>query len=258
MLIPRLETILCDTDDARDLHYRVRYTVFCEAMGFETGNSHRETDRFDECAAHFLLLDRLRRRWIGAMRLIHGNVSQLPLEGICQSSIRGLDEFRPASMEMSRLSVVSDRLNGDLSAHDLGDSRCLMTNVNAGRTLCSPERHEPLVHMVWAAIQWGKRNGVSQVYGLVTAPLARVLKRLSVPATPAGIEVRFKGVRRPYLYKVEDTETAMARSLPQYRHLFDAEHPFIPFSQIRPHSRRLIEAASDHRNSPENRSRAVA
>jgi len=258
MILPRLETILCDTDNARDLHYRVRYKVFCEATGFETGNSHRETDRFDECAAHFLLLDRLRHRWIGAMRLIHGNLSHLPLEAICRSSIRGLDEFRSSSMEMSRLSVVSDHENADFASHCFGDTRCLVTTAEAGRALSSPERHEPLVHMVWAAIQWGKRNDVSQVYGLVTAPLARVLKRLSIPATPAGTEVRFKGLRRPYLYPVEDTETAMVRSLPQYRHLFEAEHAFIPYSGIRTPVRRTIEAISDSGHSLQTESRAVA
>jgi hypothetical protein len=161
MIVPHLETILCDTDDARDFHYRLRYRVFCKQTGFEQADNfpnRRETDGYDETATHFLVLDRLRQRWVGAMRLIHGREGPLPIEDICKRKVEGLNECRANSVEMSRLSVVNDRSDADLAASYLGGNRSLVTSVETGRESCSHARHEPLVRMVWAAVQWGNQG----------------------------------------------------------------------------------------------------
>ena len=76
MIIPHLETILCDTEEARDLHYRIRHQVFCEETGFESAHDFpddRETDRYDDSAVHFVVLDRFRGRLIApSLSSCHG------------------------------------------------------------------------------------------------------------------------------------------------------------------------------------------
>lgn len=235
--IQRLETILCDTDRSRDQHFEVRYRVFCEQTGFERAGAFpdgREQDRYDAAASHFLVADRLRGGWVGAMRLVHAGSTRLPLEDICQCRIAGLgqDRDRRRAIELSRLSVVSGLRQG------FADVIPPVAFGSSGRepsgrsSLSGQERHEILIRMIWAAIQWARENDVEHVYGIVTSALARMLKSLGVPAVPVGDEVQHRGVRRPYRYDVRETAHRMAEALPQAGHIFFDEDPYIPYSAL--------------------------
>jgi N-acyl amino acid synthase of PEP-CTERM/exosortase system len=242
LVLQRLQTVLCDTAEARDLHYRLRYKVFCEQTGFERADAFpdgRETDRYDEDAIPFIVGDRLTGRWIGAMRLIDGRKTRLPVEQICHGQVDGLDGGRERSVELSRLSVLKDGRSGLVCDPLLTAGPTVIHAPGAATASVGHERNEALVRLVWATIRWAQEREVDYVYGIVTAPLARMLRTLGIPATVVGTEVRFRGVRRPYRYDVHQAARDMPAALPQAAAIFSRQAPFVPYSELMEARRRV-------------------
>src|SRR5712692_694765 len=76
------EAVLADDEDSRDAHHRLRYQVYCRETGFENASEFpdgRERDEFDGSAAAFLVRSRVSGEWIATMRLVVGQVGQLPI-----------------------------------------------------------------------------------------------------------------------------------------------------------------------------------
>ena len=108
MLVPRFETLLCDTHEARTLHYQIRYQVFCAQKGFEDPENFpdgAEMDEYDGAAVQFVMWDRMQQRMMGAMRLIDAKRMPLPCENICRNSLFELDAVRERTVELSRVAI---------------------------------------------------------------------------------------------------------------------------------------------------------
>ena len=237
MLIPRFETVLCDTDEARDYHYQLRYKVFCEETQFEDPDAFpdgRESDEYDDAATHFLIWDRLSRHWVGAMRLVDAKLTPLPSERICQTELTGLENARQRSVEFSRLAILKDsRRAPDASDFTLPERNGLACPETLP-IYFSQEKNEVLLRLLWATFEWGLTNDIDYCYGIITAPLARLLKRFGVPLEVVGTEVRHRGVRRPHRYHVGEAKAGMGATLPEFAHLVEASpQPFVPFSKTR-------------------------
>ena len=83
---PKFESVLCDTEEARSVHYQLRYQVYCRETGFEDPNEFRdgmEKDRHDHHSAHFVVRDPLNHQWMAAMRLVMAGQGRLPSEHYC-------------------------------------------------------------------------------------------------------------------------------------------------------------------------------
>jgi len=237
MLIPRFETVLCDTDEARDYHFQLRYKVFCEETQFEDPDAFpdgREMDEYDDAATHVLIWDRLSRHWVGAMRLVDAKRTPLPSERICQAELAGLHKARQRSVEFSRLAILKDSRRAPEARDFALQERNAFSCRETLPIYFTQEKNEVLLRLLWATFEWGLANDIDFCYGIITAPLARLLKRFGVPLEVVGTEVRHRGVRRPHRYHVREAKAGMAATLPAFAHLVEeSRQPFVPFSRTR-------------------------
>ena len=77
------EVFLADTPGSREIHFNLRYQVYCEEMGFEDKDrfpDQMESDEWDDCAVHFLVRHRYTGQWLAAMRLVYHKDSAFPFE----------------------------------------------------------------------------------------------------------------------------------------------------------------------------------
>lgn len=240
MLISRFQTVLCDTNAARDIHFQIRYMVFCEQTRFEDPSafpSGREDDVYDEFATHFLLWDRFQRRWIGAMRLIDAKRTCLPSEAICGSTLKDLDLYRDRSVEFSRLSVLGECPRDAATTAARFQGQPLVETSDSHQISFNHEKSEAFLWLLWASFEWGSQNGIDFFFAIITAPLARMLKRFGIPLTVVGTEVRHRGVRRPYRCNVHESRDELTRALPEFARVALNARAFVPYSELRFQSR---------------------
>lgn len=222
MIVNRFETVLADTPRARELHYHVRYRVFCEETGFEDAARFpdaMERDEYDARAAHFIVWDRLERDWIGAMRLVPAAGQTLPCEAICASPLAGLDTRRGSAVEFSRLCVLAKHRKTEqgfqfgLLTRD-GERRGRETSV-----FFRQEDQEIFLRLLRASFAWGKAHGVEYCYFIINRALSRYLTRCGVPLEVVGEPVEHRGTRTPQAYQIHAAEAGMRDALPGYERL---------------------------------------
>jgi N-acyl amino acid synthase of PEP-CTERM/exosortase system len=233
MIVNRFETVFADTPAARDLHYSVRYRVFCEEAGFEDPSQfpdHREQDAFDEHAAQFIIWDRLEREWVGASRFVPATAPSMPCEDLCESSLQYLDERRNRAAEFSRLCVLSKlrRTEQGFRFGMLGPD-----GLKEGReapVFFRQEEHEIFVRLLWASLAWGMANGVDFFYCLIHRALARLLARFGMLLDVVGDPVKHRGTRVPHCYEVHSTEGGMSLALPTLVSRLKESGAFVSYS----------------------------
>ncbi len=244
MLVNRFETVFADTPAARDLHYGVRFRVFCEEAGFEDPArfpDHRERDAFDERAAHFIIWDRFEREWVGAMRLVAATSPSMPCEGICGQPLRHLDERRNRAAEFSRLCVLSKlrRTEQGFRFGMLGPDG--LTTGRESPVFFRQEEHEIFLRLLWASFAWGKPNGVDFYYCLIHRALSRLLARFGMTLDAVGAAVEHRGTRVPHCYAVHSAEAGMRLALPAFVSRVDESGAFINYSAFVGRSPALLE-----------------
>ena len=76
------EVILADTEESKEIHFKLRYKVFCLEKGYEDAKKfpdEMEKDKYDGHAIHFIVRHKLSRQWVGAFRIIMGRLPKLPI-----------------------------------------------------------------------------------------------------------------------------------------------------------------------------------
>jgi len=233
MITNRFETILADTQIAKDLHYRVRYTVFCQETGYEDAARFpdcKERDEFDSQAAHFIIWDRQEREWVGAMRLVPSVAGRLPSELVCNAELRHLARRRQRSVEFSRLCVLGKHRKTE-SAFRFGMT--LPDDDPQGRDIpvfFRQEDNEIFLRLLLASFAWGKANAVDYCYFIVNRALARVLQRFGIPLEVVGSPVEHRGLRTPHCYNVHSAYSGMLARLPGFERLARHGSAYVPYS----------------------------
>lgn len=235
MIANRFETVLADTQTAKDIHYQVRYQVFCEETGFEDRErfpDERERDQFDEHATHFIIWDRLEREWVAAMRLVPAAHQALPCETICADDLAGLSERRQRSVECSRLCILTRHRQTAFGNHF---GRALPDGERAGvgdPVFFHQEDHELFLRMVRVSIDWARRTDVEYCYFIITRALSRMLKRFGVPLEVVGEAVEHRGQRIPHAYQVHAADAGIRATLDSYGRMSRNSLPFVAFSDF--------------------------
>ncbi|HEC15159.1 MAG TPA: PEP-CTERM/exosortase system-associated acyltransferase [Sedimenticola sp.] len=209
MFDTHFEVVLADTEEARDIHYRLRYRVFCSETGFEDPAAFpdgKECDEYDEHAVHFLIRDRSSHDWIATMRLVLGRYGDLPAEHICEnldkSLIAGIDHRHIG--EISRLCMVSDfrrRRHERRLPYEVIDGKSAAEHWNKKERRKEPEI---LVGLLRALYEWTKNNDVRYCYFLISPALARIVGRLNLKMIKAGGSCEHRGTRIPYFADVKE------------------------------------------------------
>lgn len=249
VLIPRFETLLCDTHEAQTLHYQTRYKVFCEQTGFEDPENFpdgAERDEYDGAAVQFVMWDRMQQRMMGAMRLIDAKRTPLPCENICRGSLFELDAVRERTVEFSRLAILRDHQRVERRGDTCDQSPSPIDMAESEPVYMAEEKNEALLRLLWASFEWGEKNDVDYCYFIVTAPLARMLKRFGIPLTILGTEVKHRGVRHPYRYNIHEAKKGMIATLPKFARLMQRSEAYIRYSEFRSQLCTTVEPNACH------------
>lgn len=217
----RYQVFLANGVHSEELHFAVRYRVYCEERGFEDQQQFPEGlehDRWDPFSFKFIVRCRLTGEWVAAMRLVRTR-GQLPLHSHCQIAPGWWEQLSCESVvELSRLCVLSSH-----SANFWGMKRAV-----------KDAPYEPGIFwgMVRAAFSISQDENIGYWYFLTTRALARRIQQCMIKADLVGESCELNGIRYPYLVDVEQsrrrimTESARLRAFyysePSCRRLGDA------------------------------------
>jgi N-acyl amino acid synthase of PEP-CTERM/exosortase system len=237
----RFETILADTDQSRDVHFRFRYKIFCQETGFEQASAFpdkKERDQYDEASVHFIVWDHLHQNVAGAMRLVDASETGLPIEDITSGCVLAPWRARSRSIEFSRLCI--DRRYIRIQRNDLFGVRKSAHGKDRDEIsiLFHQEDNEILLRLVHAIIAWSKTHDKVFCFFLTTKALARVLQRQKVLMEAVGPSVSHRGERVPYLANIPATHEEMKAGNAAYGWLVGGTcKPFVKASTLPPLAR---------------------
>ena len=219
------EAFLADNPIGKEIHYRIRYQVYCSETGWENPLAfpdQMEKDSFEDHAAHFIVRTRATGDWIAAMRLVVGPLDQLPVshfatidEKLLASFMSGTPvEDQKHSVEVSRLCVVSQYRR---RAHERNTPFQVPWNPEDSSPLVptSPteRRRAPwlMLGMFRAAVDYSAENGIRFWFFLIADSLARILQSLGIELQLIGPGTEHRGIRRPYVRALKQGATTIER-----------------------------------------------
>ena len=235
MVKPNFDYVLCDTEEARSLHYQIRYQVYCRETGFEDPNEFTdgmEKDKHDRHSVHFAVRDRVNGNWMAAMRLVMAGSGRLPSEMHCNTEPLPENLIMRASMvEFSRLCVLQShrRHNRDRSV------RLKIVDGKSGEVIITrpdPRYPEIMLGLINATFEWSRRNHARYCYFLVNPALARTLKRLNLDLRPVGEPTEHRGTRTPYIVDLWDSENRMKQKVSVFRELARQGEHYQVYSEL--------------------------
>lgn len=206
MFDERFEVYLADTRESRQLHYKLRYRIYCEERGYEPRQcfpSGHERDGADEQAVHFLVRDRNSGGWIATMRLVLPGPTPFPIRANCTLGGHGSAAIPwNRCAEISRLGIIRNRPSGG-GIVPLGESGA--TSI--------PARWVPEITfgLLRAAYNYCLQRGLDHCLWMSTSGLVRMFNRYHLPMRPIGEPCEFRGMRQPFIIDVETCWQALAR-----------------------------------------------
>lgn len=193
-----------DTPQAMAEALRVRYEVYCQELGYESGAAYpdcAEHDAHDVRSRHALVVHRATGLAAGCVRLVLPEASgSLPiLAHATLDSECPLDPRRQRVAEVSRL-AVRPRFRHQ------GPPPPEILTLDGGKHwegLWDADRQWfPSLGglLSFAAVALFLESGADGFLILSRPALARLLNQLGIAMQPAGPEIEFRGRRRPYWY----------------------------------------------------------
>jgi N-acyl amino acid synthase of PEP-CTERM/exosortase system len=213
MFDDHFEVYVADTCESKEIHYSIRYQVYCEEMGFENKDNfpgEQEFDEHDQHSAHFIVRHKLTGQWVGAMRLIFQNDQSLPIEQYCnlQEQIGKIDIKQSA--ELSRLCVIKEVRRGFVDIdppNGIEDEDEAVKETNRIRLFHNHKKINRTI--IWgllnAATDYCYLNNIENWYFITTTPLAKVLRKGGFNMQNIGEPCYHNGERYPFKKDVVDT-----------------------------------------------------
>lgn len=187
MFDEHFEVFLADTPESKEIHYSIRYQVYCEEMGFE--NKHdfpmeMEFDDYDQSAEHFIVRHKESGDWVAAMRLVISSENGLPMESHCVLHEEIDKSHFRKSVELSRLCVLG-KVRKSFGENSLGKN---FRRINQS--------------IIWgilnAASEYCHTNNIRNWYFMTAPSLKKVLNRGGFKMTTIGERCNHKGERYPF------------------------------------------------------------
>jgi len=232
---PKFESILCDTEESRSLHYQIRYQVYCRETGFEDPSiftDGKERDDHDRHSVHFVVRDPLSSQWMAAMRLVLAGGGRIPLEEYCNIEPVPAELLERSNfVEFSRLCVLQShrRHNRDRS---MGLKVVDGASGEVKITRPDPRYPEIMLGLINSTFEWARRNDVRYCYFLINRALARTLRRLNLDLRPVGDPIEHRGTRTPYIVDMRDSELRMKQKLSVFRELSRQDAHYYHYSKL--------------------------
>jgi N-acyl amino acid synthase of PEP-CTERM/exosortase system len=229
------EAFLADSPAGRDLHFRLRYDVYCRETGWEDPLRFpdlKERDEHDESAVAFLVRRKKTFDWVATMRLVLGRIEQLP---ISRHVPLQLDRLPSASRgrigEFSRLCLVGKyRRQARSASEEPGptlelDDSFLQSSYRLSESWI-------MLGLIRAAHAYSRMQGIDYWIFLVAESLARIIHRSGLDIEPVGPPVEHRGLRRPYLLDLVKGVAAMPVRAPRVHEMFFERPAYRAFSEL--------------------------
>jgi N-acyl amino acid synthase of PEP-CTERM/exosortase system len=238
MFDERFEAFLADTPRGRQLHYRIRYEVYCRETGFEDARlfpRREEQDHYDAHAHHFLVRHTVTGEWVAAMRLVLPQAGRLPFQDVCPMAADATAGLSTAdAAEVSRLCMVEGlRRRGyerSFPYQMVDRSNEKVTELRRRERRLGPQ---VLMGLLRAAYAYNReRLGFQQWYFLVSPALARVIGGAGIDLVPVGPSCEHRGVRAPYVSDVERSHRDVLASSPEMAEFFNGGPAYRKFSDL--------------------------
>ncbi len=215
MLNDHCEIFLADTAESKEIHYKIRYDVYCDEMGFENKEDFPQEMERDENddegkSVHFIARNKLTGQWIGAMRLIFKQDGLLPIEQSCELEEKIIANDLESAVELSRLCLIKDirrRFKDIDPPHGISDDE--IQNQATDKKVALMPNHRQFSRMVlWgllhAAVEYGHTNKIKNSYFMTTTALAKILGRGGLNLINIGGPCQHKGERFPFRMETEE------------------------------------------------------
>jgi len=197
------EVFLADTEESKNIHYSIRYQVYCEEMDFENGKDFPEQMEYDDDDAksiHFIVKNKVTGRWVGAMRLIFKEDGLLPIEKNCTLDMKHRNQSGFETVEVSRLCLVKDARRGVNPPH--GDIESLSSLKQANQIKNIPTQNKLNRLIIWGMIhvasEYCYNMNIQFCHLMTTSVLAKVLTRGGMDLISIGKPCQHRGERFPY------------------------------------------------------------
>jgi N-acyl amino acid synthase of PEP-CTERM/exosortase system len=206
------EVFLADTPESKEIHYSIRYQVYCEEMGFENKDDfplEQEFDEYDKHSTHFIVRNRQTDQWVGAMRMIFKNDQLFPLEKRCALNTIIKNDVFNRSFEISRLCLVND-IRRRITDCDppLGLAEDVDGIKNDDNVIPFRSRRNIERSIIWglfvAAAVHSKERNIQKWYFLCTNALARIISKTGCSMKILGDGCNHNGERFPFEMIVDE------------------------------------------------------
>lgn len=195
---------LAKTTELRDLAFRLRFRVYCIENSFEDPAANpdgRETDEFDDHAAHSLLIYRPTGTPAGTVRLVlplpHDPDNSFALQRVCTDPLlRDRSKF-----PVHRVAEVSRFCISKEFRRRWGDGSVLGGELADSAEMSLDEERRILPHLslglIESLVRMSIENGMTHWCAVMEPTLLRLLGRLGIHFDPIGPMVDYHGRRQP-------------------------------------------------------------
>ena len=184
------EVVLANTQESKEIHYKLRYQIYCLEKGFlevENPEEEMEKDYYDERSIHFLV--KSGDRWIGTFRLVIDDFGALPYYKVSGPDSRQFSQGKQKGAEFSRLGILRpfQKLRNDQSPDE------------------SPNKEsEIMLKLLHAARDYCRENCIDHIIFLCRRSITRVLKQFELRAQQIGPTILHHGPRIPFAISLTD------------------------------------------------------
>lgn len=212
------QAILADTEESRNIHFKLRYQVYCLEKGYEPAGKFEdglEKDEYDDNSVHFLIQERASGRWLGTARLVIAEPKKLPISELTDIEESKLTSENHKVAELSRLSILRNfRLNHQNSKvqERYQEPEIILGIIRAAKTYC-------------------RETGIKNCLFLCRRSIRRILGKVGINMDLVGPPCEHKGMRYPYLTKFDDFKRIPEVSAKIAR-MFSQQTAYVRYSEL--------------------------
>lgn len=220
MFDSRYQAVLADTEESKNIHYHLRYKIYCLEKGFESSSKFKdemERDQYDENSVHFIVRDKITNEWLATVRLVRGETHRLPIQKVAKFSIEGHGIGADEVAELSRLSILRP------FRHQAGKRGLDNKSIN---------EPEILIGLIRAAREYSRQKGIKHWLFLCRRSIMRVVGNVGMKMHEIGPACEHRGARYPYLAKLESAFDDIIRYSPRTHEMFSRKAVYYKYSEL--------------------------
>lgn len=205
------EVFLADTLESKQIHYNLRYQVYCDEMGFEDKDQfpeQMEIDAWDDSAVHFLVRHRKSGHWLGGLRLVFNKHDAFPFENLTQPYREISLAEREVSVEMSRLCVIKEARRFPakrFAPYGLPEQEISEENDKIKSIYNYKNQTRSLMWGLFrAAAVYCAENNIDYWYFIVAPALAWFIRKEGFKFQQIADACEHRGLRTPYQISIEN------------------------------------------------------